>query len=291
MRSWTVLGVLSLLLLSTSFPIFIASAQEPTRSLGIDPLEYMTPEVLPTKTSDAMAYFETTVSVYDTVDEPGNVEFNVTNDLDWPISISPKSFKFSMPGSQKVNITVTVPAGTDASLVAVVKLFGYAAFPGENVTSSVAGYLTLKRVFSVSANYTYIKRSSLSTNIQINIVNTGNGQDTLWMMVVDKNKLEDDNIHVSMNHQTIHLRMNESVSFLIDCNYEGNQFPKNFDLKIQIQPYYGEQSPQVLVIPISFRGPDPPVQPNVFAGFIAAFVIVIVIILAVVLRGPAKKPK
>jgi hypothetical protein len=291
MRSWTVLGALSLLLLSTSFPIFIASAQEPTRSLGIDELQCMTPDLVVNANQGAKAYFETTVAIYDTDDELGTVELNVTNDMDWPTFVSPNSFNFTKPVAQKVNISVSVPAGTDASEIAVVKLKGYAFFPGETVTSSVSGYLSLKQIFSVSVNYTYIKRGATETWVQINIVNTGNGRDNVLMIILDGDKLDDADIHVTQSQSALYLPKNSSASQKIHCLYEGTVYPKKFDLRISITSMHGAAPQQIIVIPLSFKGPDPPIQPNIFAGVIVAFVIVVVIILAVVLRGPAKRTK
>jgi hypothetical protein len=271
--------------------MFIASAQEPARSLGISRLECMTPDVVVTYNKGANAYFETTIDVYDAVDEQGFVNLSVTNDMDWPISVRPNSFNFTKPVEQKVNITVSVPAGTDASEVAVIKLVGYAIFPGEEVTSSVSGYLSLKQVFSVSVNYTYIKRTPTETWVQLNLVNIGNGRDYVMIVALDGDLLDNANIHVTMVKHVLYMPMNSSAIQEVHCLYEGTVFPKKFDLRIAIRSNRGGIAQQVIVIPLSFKGPDPPIQPNVFAGVIVAFVIVVVIILAVVLRGPAKKPR
>jgi hypothetical protein len=294
MRSWTVLGVLSLLLLSTALPLLFASAQEPARSLSMEPLVCTTPDVLVSSNSSVRSYFETKVSVFDEVDELALVELNVTNDKGWPISVIPNSFNFTRPGSQRVNITITVPAGTDTATIAYIKLSGYAAFPGENTFASAAGFLYLKQSYGFSVNYTYTKLAPQETWIDLTIFNTGNGLDHFRVLLVDGEKVDNAKISVMLADFS-RISPNSSRSQVLHFIYEGEKFPLKFDLKLLIISQGSAQKgvlvQQMIVVPLSFKGPDPPLPQNVFAGVIIAFVIVVVIILAVVLRGPSKKPR
>jgi hypothetical protein len=295
MRAWTVLWVLSILLLSTAFPMILASAQEPTRSINIQPLVCKTPDVLVNQNTSVKSSFETLVGIDDSVDENVFVELNATNDMDWPTTVVPQTLNFTMPGHQKVNITITIPAGIDASVVAVVKLFGYAHFPTENTTASAFSYLYLKQTFGISINYEYTKRSAKETWVRLRIHNDGNGEDTYECVFLDGDKLDKSGITVDMSRQAWRVYPSDTWYEVVHVKYQGTETSIKFDLRIKFYslgaPQKGLMVEQVVVIPLSFKGPDPPMKPNVFAGIIVAFVIVIVIVLAVVVRGPAKKSK
>ncbi len=295
MRSWTVLGVLSVLLLSTASPILFTSAQEPIRSIHIEPLQYVTPDVIVTLNNSVNSSFETMVGIDDSVDEEVFVELDTILDMDWPTTIVPQTLNFTSPGSQKVNITITVPAGSDASVVAVVKLLGYAHFPDEDTMASVSGYLYLKQTFGIALNYTYTKRDPQDTRIEVRILNSGNGMDTFEVRLLDGDKIDDAGLSVLLSNNALQASPNNWYTCNVHVGYDGSKFPLKFNLRIIVMSFGSQQKgpvvQNIIVIPLSFKGPDAPLQPRVFVGVIVAFVIVVVIILAVVLRGPAKKPR
>lgn len=295
MRAWTVLVVLSILLMSSAFPVFNASAQEPVRSLSMLELQCTTPNVTVLPTQTVTSSFETTVEVFDTIDENGTVFLNASNDMDWPTTVIPPSFEFTKPLSKKVNITVTVPAGTDASLIAVVKLYGTAQFPGEDATASIFGYLKLNRTFGIELNYSYLKRSREETRIQLEVLNRGNAQDHLVIVLLDGEELDRAQISVLLSNHGIEATPNNWYSVILEIKYDGSRSQEKFDLRVQV---ISEEAPQrglwvnkTLIIPLTFKGPEPPIQPLVFSGLMVAVVIIAVVAMAVALRVTSRKSK
>jgi len=294
MRSWTVLGVLSLLLLSTAFPMLTTSAPEPTRSLAMDPLVCVTPDVLVDMNTSVNSSFETMVGINDTVNEEVIVDLNATTDMDWSVTVVPDKITFTGPNAVKVKITVSVPAGTDSTTVAIVKLFGSAAFKDETVFANVYGYLYLKRAYGVKAEYFFTKRDPKEIWMTLNVYNTGNGEDYILVDVPDIEKLDGVGLSVTMSNREVVVPSHNYREVNIQISYDGNKALK-YDLVLTVTSMYARAGGLVveknITVQLSFKGVDPPMQANIFAGVIVVFVIVIVIVLAVVLRGPSKKPR
>jgi hypothetical protein len=187
-----------------------------------------------------------------------------STDLDWSVTINPSQIQLNPGNVEKFTAQVTAPPGTSSSIVETLTVSGRArAFPG-TLTVSIAPITGTIRIeqyyqFSLSSNEP-ICNSTIGEKVELNldIYNSGNGEDTFSINVVNLHELSSKNIiitlssttHTIQNKQTGNVLINAEIPNNRNCigihyitlevksqeqeEIEGQAFPKTFNLCLRI---------------------------------------------------------
>jgi hypothetical protein len=214
------------------------------------------------------------------------VELDGNCDTGWIVIVSPQTIQFTHSGSEEYLATVTVPAGTPASMVGTVSVVAMARYPGSVQTSVTTASVRVNKYFGGYVSADPSKGTDNPQTFNLMVSNTGNDVDTLRLSIVDLAEHEKQGFEFDLKTSRINdigPGDNVSVELIVSYGMKAKSGKHVFDIRVtsagaekcETEPFHWD-SPVIIMVD-NFAGGGG-TSYSVMGGAIMAIVLLVAIL-------------